>query len=355
LVVTHPEFAPASERIAAHRAERGLETLVVSTDEVYDEFSFGRPSPGAIRDLVVTASERWRVAPRFLLLVGGSTVDSNGHLAASSPDFLPTPFWISQTTGYEAASDQWYVAGDDGRPEWAVGRLAVGSAEEADAVADKLLAAAEHLESPTGRLSFFADSYSSYGSTTRQFEFATKRLVSACVPEELDAQLLFKSQSPDAFAELLASARGGIDALNYFGHGYLSGWSSSPVLLTSSAASKFDNERPFLLFSWTCFDGAWVGPWGDSLAWSLVGNPAGGALLATAASTTADPAALERLAHQFLCRLTSGQAETVGEALRAALAALPVSAAESADLLRTYNLLGDPATPNPWAGGGEGP
>ena len=353
LVVTHPQFASAAERIAEHHAESGLETLVVNTDEVYDEFSFGRPGPQAIRDLVATASSRWRAAPRFLLLVGGSTVDSNGHLATSAPDFVPTPFWVTSATGYEAASDQWYVAGDDGRPEWAVGRLAVGSANEAEAVTDKLLAAAELLAAPTGRLVFLADSYQSYGTTTRQFEFATNRLVAACAPEELDSQVLFKSQSSDAAADLLQSARSGIDALNYFGHGYLSGWSSGPVVLSSASASQYDNERPFLLFSWTCFDGAWVGPWGDSLAWSLVGNPDGGALLATAGSTTADPAALERLAQQLLCRLTSGQAQTVGEALRDALNALPAPDAETADLIRTYNLLGDPATPNPWRGGGE--
>ncbi len=354
LVVTHPEFASAADRIAAHHADRGLATLVVSTDEVYDEFSFGRPGPQAIRDLVATASSRWRTAPSFLLLVGGSTVDSNGHLEASAPDFVPTPFWVTHATGYEAASDQWYVAGDEGSPEWAVGRLAVGSTEEAEAVADKILAAAEPLESPTGRLLFLADSYQSYGSTTRQFEFATDRLMSACVPDELSAQRLYKSTSPDASAELLDSARTGIDALSYFGHGYLSGWSSSPVLLSSASASQYDNERPFLLFSWTCFDGAWVGPWGDSSAWSLVGNPDGGALLATAASTTEDPRALEALAQDFLCRLTSGRAETVGEALRDALSALPATDAATADLRSTYNLLGDPATPNPWGSGGEG-
>jgi hypothetical protein len=60
--------------------------------------------------------------------------------------------------------------------------------------------------------------------------------------------------------------------------------------------------------------------------------------------------ALSQLGTQLLCRLTSGESPTVGDALLGAQRALAADAsAELQDLLQTYALLGDPATPNPWA------
>jgi hypothetical protein len=147
-----------------------------------------------------------------------------------------------------------------------------------------------------------------------------------------------------------------VDLLSYHGHGFLSGWSSSPILVDSVRAEAYDNQQLFLLLSWTCFDGGFVGPWGESLAWSFVRNPDGGALLATAATTLADPDALIQLGTEVLCRLTSGSSATVGDALLGAQRALAGETSPATqDLLRTYVLLGDPATPNPWASDASDP
>jgi hypothetical protein len=62
----------------------------------------------------------------------------------------------------------------------------------------------------------------------------------------------------------------------------------------------------------------------------------------------ADPWALDALAQQLVCRLITGEAATVGEALRGAKAQLVGGGPAMVDLLLTYGLLGDPTTPNPW-------
>ena len=349
LVVSHPDFAPAATRLAAHHASRGLRTKVVTTDQVYDQFSHGRPTPDAIRQLLATVRERWRVAPRYVTLMGSAAVDATAELAGSPPDTLPAPFWVTLSHGYEAAADAWYVEDDQGIPQAAVGRLPVRTAEEAEAVVDKLVAGQKQLDDPIGKLLFVADSYSPEG-TTDSFELAADALRSACELGPPQAELWLKAESASPSAELLERVRDGVDLLSFHGHGFLSGWSSSPILIDSVQACAYDNEPPFLLLSWTCFDGGFVGPWGESLAWSFVRNPNGGALLATASTTLADPAALSQLGTQLLCRLTSGESPTVGDALLGAQRALAADAsAELRDLLQTYALLGDPATPNPWA------
>ncbi len=349
LIITHPEFAPAARRLAEYHSRNGLSSLVATTEEVYDEFSHGRAGPDGIRRFVRVALERWQTPPRYLLLMGGSTVDGTGHLEGSPPDYVPTHFTTTLSHGYEAAADGWYVEGDSGVPRLAVGRLAVSSPEEAERVVDKILAGHQMLEQPTGRLLFVADSYAPTG-TTDEFQLASAELADACVPVGLDRVRWLKSSSSAPPFDLRREAEAGIDLLSYHGHGFLSGWSSSPILVDSVQAGAYDNERPFLLLSWTCFDGGFVGPWGESLAWSFVRNPTGGALLATASTTLADPVALSELGTQVLCRLTRGESPTVGDALLEAERALAADASiELQDLLHTYSLLGDPATPNPWA------
>jgi hypothetical protein len=203
LVITHPDFAEAAARLADHHRGRGYATLVVSTDEVYDGFSFGRPGADPIGALLRDARRRWRRPPAYVTLVGGSTVDSHGHLSGSRPDFVPTPFYTARTSGYQAASDGWYVSDASGKPWAAIGRLAVGSAAEAEAVVDKLLAGDLELASPTGKLLLVADSYDGWDESTDAFEQAAARLAETCAREQVEPELLLKSESADAGAELL--------------------------------------------------------------------------------------------------------------------------------------------------------
>jgi hypothetical protein len=344
LVITHPAFQAEAERLARFHSGRGLQTWVTSTDAIYDHFGNGRPSPQAIRDFFQGVSST------FVLLLGGSTVDSNGHLPGSPPDFLPAPFWVRRASNHEGAADGWYVMdGQGSQPIAAIGRLPVSTARQAEAVVDKIIAATQALEDPTNRVLFVADDYDPFGSgPTHQFELAAESLIRACVPDRLTPDRLYKAYSADPPSDLRARAEEGIDAVVYLGHAYLSGWSSYPVLVNSDQAAAYANAQPFLLFSWTCFDGAFVGPWAESLGWAFVRNPDGGASLATASSSLSDPRALRLLAEQTMCLLMSGKASTVGEALLEAKQNLGGTGAILDDLLATYNLLGDPAMPNPW-------
>ena len=120
-------------------------------------------------------------------------------------------------------------------------------------------------------------------------------------------------------------------------------------MVTSESAGMLSNQHLFVLLSLSCFDGAFTGPWGEALSWALVSNPDGGALAAVAASSLTDPWAIDMISEQLLCQLTSGEASTLGEALARAEQAISGLAPAIQDAILTFNLLGDPATPNPWA------
>ena len=347
LIISHPDFVPAARRLVEFHRSQGRTPMVITTAEAYDAFSNGRRSPEAIRKLIDTALNRWRLSPEYVLLMGAASVDPNGYLPDSGPDYLPSPFRVTSQHSYEAASDGWYAAGPDGlTPRVAIGRLAVRNPAEADAVVDKILHAYD--QAASGRLGLVADDYDPAGGSTAQFEQDTLALAETCLPNDDNPELFFKSREIDPSAALLQLMESGPDAISYHGHAFLSAWSSSPLLLTSEQAIELTNERTFALFSWTCFDGAHTGPWGDSLAWSLLANPNGGAHLVTAASSLSDPVALAELGQQVICRLRSGQAATVGQALLQAKQALAGLSTAMDDVLASYNLFGDPAMPNPF-------
>jgi hypothetical protein len=53
LIVSHPTLLAQAQRLAQYHQQRdGLKSSVVTTEQVYNEFSFGSPDPTAIRDFV---------------------------------------------------------------------------------------------------------------------------------------------------------------------------------------------------------------------------------------------------------------------------------------------------------------
>jgi hypothetical protein len=58
---------------------QGKTVLLVNIDDLYDEFSFGKRNPSAIRDFLLTTSSRWQVKPKYLsilaiILVSASSI-----------------------------------------------------------------------------------------------------------------------------------------------------------------------------------------------------------------------------------------------------------------------------------------
>ncbi len=349
LIVTHADFMAAAERMGQYHSSQGRKVKIVTTQQIYDSFNLGRPSAGAIRELMQTAKARWQVAPSFVLLLGGATADSNNVLGGGARDWVPAPFWMTHSQGFEAAADVWYVTAEGSVDAWAaIGRLAVRDLAEAEAVVDKILARHQSPPALTGRMLFVADQdQDAPAGTLGSFEFMAESMINTCLPDTLIPDRLYLSSSLQPQDELLAYYAQGLDVVHFMGHAYMEGWSSPPIM-TTALAETLSTPSPFLLFSWSCFDGAFTGPWGESLAWAHVANVGGGAVSVLASSSLSDGKAVEMLAELTLCLLTSGTADTVGQALQQAKNLLHGLYPVHEDAVATFNLLGDPAMPNPW-------
>lgn len=85
IIITPPVFKSQATRIATlHLQHHSLRSAVITTEEVYNEFSSGAKDPVAIRDLVKMYFDRYgndpASKPRYLLLLGDASFDPRGKL-----------------------------------------------------------------------------------------------------------------------------------------------------------------------------------------------------------------------------------------------------------------------------------
>ncbi|MRR21297.1 hypothetical protein EG827_14055, partial [bacterium] len=118
VIVTHPLFKSYAGKLAAlHLAEDGITSIVVTPDEVYNEFSGGVPDAAAIRNFVRMIHDRGRESGpqlRYLLLFGDGSYENKTPPPGNS-SFIPTWQSVNSTTGVLSfTSDDFYGLLDDG-------------------------------------------------------------------------------------------------------------------------------------------------------------------------------------------------------------------------------------------------
>ena len=139
LVIAPAALLREAEPLLRHRRSQGLVAELVSTEAIYSEFGFGEATPRAIQDFLSYAYHRWRLPPKYVLLLGDGTYDYKDYLQTGVVNQLP-PFMV-RTTYLWTASDPAYasVNGDDILPDLAIGRLPAASPEELRAMVEKIL------------------------------------------------------------------------------------------------------------------------------------------------------------------------------------------------------------------------
>lgn len=99
LIITHRDFANALGPLVDHRS-REYTVKVVIVDEVYDDFSYGKRDPLAIKHFLYHAYNNWSIVPTFVLLVGDGTYDFKNNLGKTNPPgFIPMYEWGTDLTG----------------------------------------------------------------------------------------------------------------------------------------------------------------------------------------------------------------------------------------------------------------
>ncbi|HEX2836261.1 MAG TPA: C25 family cysteine peptidase [Thermoanaerobaculia bacterium] len=334
VILTNRKFSAAATSLQNARNAQNIETLVVDVDDVYDEFNFGVRGPDAIRAFLSSAKSSWRIAPKYVVLLGDASIDPRGYLALGQHDYIPTK--LVPTAYLKTASDGWFADfNDSGVESIAIGRLPVRTASEASALVAKLLAR----ESVSTANAAWAKTAVLISDIPETWNFPG---ASAVLANQLPAamrpstKMIPLASTPSAPAAVRDAFNAGSLIVNYLGHGSTELWSNNVFNSQTAAALTNQQKLPFVV-AMTCLNGMFHDLYTQSLAESLLLAPNGGAFAVWASSTLTEPAP-QFVANQELLRQLLVSKSTLGDAVIAAR-----RATNSLDVRRSWILFGDPS------------
>lgn len=366
VVISYPDFADAAQDLVnAHKQYDGLRGVVVTSEQVYNEFSSGTPDATAYRSfmkfLYDTSDEASR--PKYLLLMGDGSFDNRKLLTTSAYPYLLTYQSRSSLNEVEAyATDDYFgfLADDSGLSDTsdkmliAVGRLPVKSSEEARAVVNKTIRymQGENLGSWRQQLCFLADDGDS-GLHTRCIDTGAEKIresnpnfiVTKIYTDAYRQETSASGESyPIAKAQLDNMLKDGVLYFNYSGHAGSNNISSEQMLTAKEIRQMTNQNQGFWMLA-TCnfaqFDAART-----SAAEEAVLNENGGAigLLASCRTVYAEKNQIlnDSLSLTLFQHDENNQyMNTIGEATRLAKNGYATSVKDKNKL--PYILLADPA------------
>jgi hypothetical protein len=339
LVIAHGSLIGSVQPLVELRKSEGLSVAVVDVEDAYDEFSYGLHKPQGVKELLRWAHDHWLRVPRFVLLVGDSSLDPRSYY---SPPFRPpvqkpsvdlVPTRLIDTDNMETASDDALADFDgDGLAEMAVGRLPARTEEEADKMVARIVGYRPG-GAPESAL-LVADNNSGY-----DFEGATTALRDV-IPGSVAIEQVNRSSgtTEEVRTRIIEGINTGPQVVSFFGHGNVDTWTGAG-LLTSADAARLQNREDLSLFvMMTCLNGYFQDPNFDSLAEALLKAPDGGAVAVWASSGMNLPDAQAAMDRAFIQAIYSSSSPTLGEAALEAKSSVSDPYAR-----RTWVLLGDPS------------
>ena len=285
LIITAPSLLEKASQLAnLRRQQDNLDVEVVTTDQIYNEFSSGKADVTAIRDFVRHLYRSQSGKLKYLLLFGDATYDYKNHLELTFPAghaFVPTYESIESLDPVASySSDDYFGFLEDHEGQWAetntgnhtldigIGRIPVKNPGEAQIFIDKLT---HYATSPAtrrnwrNRIMFVADD----GDFNLHQQHADA-LATMVEPQLLPTRLFIDAfpqtttdegqKSPQVQANLRKGIEEGTLILNYTGHGGVSGWAEEQILTLKDMLSLRGYNNLPLLITATCEFGRYDNP-----------------------------------------------------------------------------------------------
>jgi hypothetical protein len=359
IIITHGDFYTDALPLANHRVAQGLRSVVVDVQDVYDEFGYGVFDPGAIRDFLQYAYQSWvPPAPSYVLLVGNGHYDFRGY-ASSEPNYVPPYLLYVDPYLGEVAADNRYAAirGDDILPDLFIGRLPVSSPAEAATVVSKILA--YEGDPPEGdwnrRALFIADNVPDEAGdfVALSDDLADNYLPAPYAVSRIHLNDICGEPDPDnptipcpaATAPITSAISQGNLLVSYIGHGSRDRWAHERVFDIAHVSTLRNQGRLPVFLSMTCLTGDFSVPEQVCLDGSLLRAEGGGAIATWSCTAEGESAGHKYLNRGFFNAVFYDDVGQIGQAAVRGKLHLFESSQEHRNLIDTYTLFGDPATP----------
>ncbi len=276
IIVTSEQLLDFAQELASHRSESGLTPLVVTQNQILNEFSSGVKDPTAIRDflkhlwdMAVTDGE---LPPKYLLLFGDTTYDTKNIVSNSFTNHVltyQTSESIHRTNSF--GSDDFFGLMDDSegvlnssaRVDLGIGRISAQTRSEAAIAIDKIkryenpdndgdwqnlftFAADDDLPEPESNRDLHVENAD---GTLRRMNLENaggraKKIYLFDYPEEITGA---GRQLPGATNDFINTINSGTLVMNYSGHGNAQNLTDEE-LYSSEYVSQFTNRNRLTLF-----------------------------------------------------------------------------------------------------------
>lgn len=384
VIVTHPNFVGQAQRLAGLHQANGTSTEVVTTEQVFNEFSSGMQDATAIKRFMKMFYDRANGnpadQPKNLLLFGDATYDPKNRMSNNNY-FVPTyEFLYSEDHIGNMVTDDYFGILNDGGSiaagdmlQIGVGRLLISNQEQAVQQVNKIehyMKNGSNLFSGGPNACCSDDNGSTFGSYRMNYTLITDDdddgeagyfIVQDAEPiyhivkgehPEINATKIYcdaytqtsgagGERYPGVFSAITDKVENGSLIINYIGHGGEVGAAKERIITIPQIQSWSNINRLGLFITATCEFTRFDDPERVSAGEWVSLNPTGGAiaLMTTTRSVyfNVNSVTIESLYENVFDRDANGNRYTFGEIMR-----LTKNSSGVSNNRRSFNLIGDP-------------
>jgi hypothetical protein len=363
IIITHPNYINQANQLANyHRQFSKLNTYVVTTQQVYNEFSSGSQDITAIKTFNKMLYDRAGSDPdkmlKYVLLLGDASYD---YKYRKSNNTNQVPSYQSNNSRHPLesyVSDDYFGFLDDNESDAlnssldiGIGRIMANNVTQAQDIVDKTInymSSSQGLRPWRNNLTFVGDDQDGNLHMAQSDQLATKMDTDYFDYNVnkiyLDAYQQISnaggSTYPDVNTAIDQATDNGSLIINYAGHGGELGWAHERVLGVSQIKGYSNKEALALYVTATCEFSRYDDPDRTSAGEFALLNPAGGALALLTTSRLVfanENFVLTKRFFSVVFEQVGGQRPRLGDLLRIS------KIAGSSINTRNFTLLGDPA------------
>ncbi len=340
IIITPEVFSDAMQEYIDYREADGWSVRIITTEDIYDNFSYGLFDPVAIRDFLKYAYETWpEPSPAMVLLVGDGNYDYLNIMGHDAPNYVP-PLIHEYDKAFAYSDDNYVYFGDYGFLD---GDTSYN--EGADRGLDMLTARwtvrntseIQHITSKTKRY----ESPTNFGlwrttvTLVADDEFAGQRTSELIHTGQIDTLGMFflpslytrdkiyaiefpfvNDRKPGVNDAIVNAINDGRLVVNYVGHGNPGLWAHERIFTVADDLPRLNNyDRLPLVIAASCAIGFYDEPEGAAMAEELLTHTSGGAIAIISATRLVWSSPYKRFNQTLFDVLFSGEDLTICEAM----------------------------------------
>lgn len=365
VIVAPAAFLSQANQLAAlHQQRDNITSLVVTPNEIYNEFSSGRQDITAIRSLLKMLYDRAApgAEPRFLLLLGSASYDFK-HRLAGNANWVPSfqsPNSNDPLNSY--CADSYFGLLDDNegafavngpdRMDIAIGRLPAKNAQQAQQMVDKIRGYVDAGNAGDWKNQIMLVADDEDGNLHLNDTEVMAGHINAQYPVGRIQKVYFDAyrqvsrpggtRYPEVNRDINARMNLGALIVGYMGHGGINGWAEERVLTIPEIQAWNSGSKLPMMLTATCEFTRYDNPTFTSAGEWVLLNPVGGAIALMTTTrvtfTNFNFSLSTRVYRDELFRRDANGYQTLGEVFMNA-----ANPELSSVNTRNFCLLGDPA------------